>query len=336
MKVSCVSQPALANLLSAMMADLVEGSRIRVNCLIGCTASGKGRVALALAKRLGGEIVSVDSMKIYRRMDIGTAKPSREARAEVPHHLIDVVEPADAYSLARYVEEADRAIRDITGRGKPVLAVGGTMLYVRGLTAGVFQGPGADLEFRRALRQRAAREGTPALHAELAQLDPRAAERIHANDLRRIERALEVLHLTGIPISELQQQWDKPTSRYDCRIVAIRRPKEQANHRINTRVHRMLEAGLVNEVSSLLAEPGGIGHQAAQAVGYAEIIAHLQGRLSLADAVERIKINSRHLAKHQRTWMRRMPGIRWVDVSEEDTVEHVAERLLDAWSEPVA
>ena len=184
-----------------MIADSVPNSQIRVNFLIGCTASGKGRVALALAERLGGEIVSVDSMKVYRRMDIGTAKPSREARAEVPHHLIDVVEPGDAYSLARYVEEADRAIRDIAGRGKPVLAVGGTMLYLRGLTAGVFQGPGADPEFRRALRQRAAREGTPALHAELARLDPTAAERIHANDLRRIERALEVLHLTGTPIS---------------------------------------------------------------------------------------------------------------------------------------
>ncbi len=313
------------------MADSTQGSRIRVNFLIGCTASGKGRLGLALARRLGGEIVSVDSMKVYRRMDIGTAKPSREAQAEVPHHLIDVVEPGDAYSLARYVEEADRVIRDIAGRGKPVLAVGGTMLYLRGLTAGVFEGPGADPEFRRAIRQRAAREGAPALHAELARLDPTAAERIHANDLRRIERALEVLHLTGTPISQLQQQWDKPTSRYDCRIVALRRPKEEANRRINARVQRMIEVGLVNEVTLLLAEPAGIGQQAAQAVGYAEIIAHLQGRLSLTDAIERIKINSRHLAKHQRTWMRRIPGIQWVDVAEADPVEQVADRVLAAW-----
>lgn len=309
---------------------------VRVNCLIGCTAGGKGRVGLELARRLGGEIISVDSMKIYRRMDIGTAKPSREARAEVPHHLIDVVEPSEPYSLARYVEEAERAIRDIAARGKPVLAVGGTMLYVRGLMAGVFEGPGADPEFRRGLREQAARDGTPALHAELARVDPRAAERIHANDLRRIERALEVYHLTGTPISELQQQWDRPTNRYDCRIVALRRPKEEANRRINARVHRMIEAGLVDEVRALLAEPRGIGHQAAQAVGYAEILAHLKGEMSLADAVERIKINSRHLAKHQRTWMRRMPGIKWVDVADDETAEQVANRVLEAWAAPTS
>ena len=210
------------------------------------------------------------------------------------------------------------------------------MLYVRGLTAGVFAGPGADPEFRRGLRERAARDGTPALHAELARVDPRAAERIHANDLRRIERALEVYHLTATPISELQQQWDRPTNRYDCRIVALRRPKEEANRRINARVHRMIEAGLVDEVRALLAEPREIGHQAAQAVGYAEIIAHLKGEMSLADAVERIKINSRHLAKHQRTWMRRMPGIKWVDVTDDETAEQVANRVLEAWAEPVA
>jgi len=269
-------------------------------------------------------------------MDIGTAKPSEAARREIRHHLIDVVEPSEPYSLARYIEGADRAIDDIAGRGKPVLAVGGTMLYVRGLTAGVFAGPGADLEFRRAFRERAAREGTCALHAELARVDPKAAARIHVNDLRRIERALEVYHLTGSPISELQQQWDRPMGRYDCRIAALRRPKEQANRRINARVHRMIEAGLVDEVKRLLAEPGGIGHQAAQAVGYAEIIAYLRGRWNLADAVERIKINSRHLAKHQRTWMRRIPGIRWVDLTEDDTVEEVADRVLEAWSQPAA
>lgn len=318
-----------------MTTDSTRNTQIPLHLLIGCTASGKGRVGVELARRLGGEIVSVDSMKIYRRMDIGTAKPSPEVRAQICHHLLDVVEPSDAYSLARYVEEADAAIRDIAARGKSVLAVGGTMLYVRGLTAGVFAGPGADPDYRRHLRQRAAAEGTPALHAELAAVDPRAADRIHANDLRRIERALEVYHVTGVPISDLQTQWDRPGMRYDCRLVALRRPKDLANHRINARVHRMIEAGLVDEVRSLLAEPAGIGHQAAQAVGYAEIIAHLRGEMSLADAVERIKINSRRLAKHQRTWMRRMPGIQWVDVAEDDTVEQVADRVLDAWARPV-
>lgn len=317
-----------------MASNLSDSTGIRLNLLIGCTASGKSRVGLELARRLGGEIVSVDSMKIYRRMDIGTAKPSAQARAEVPHHLIDVVDPSDSYSLARYVEEADRAIRQIAERGRPILAVGGTMLYVRGLTAGVFEGPGADPEFRRELRLRAAREGAPVLHAELARVDPQAAERIHSNDLRRIERALEVYHVTGAPISAFQKQWEQPTMRYDCRIVALRRPKEEASHRINSRVQRMLDAGLVEEVRLLLAEPKGIGDQAAQAVGYAEIIACLRGEMTLPDAIERIKINSRRLAKHQRTWMRRMPGVRWVDVAETDTVEQVADRVLRTWATP--
>lgn len=304
---------------------------IRVNFLIGCTASGKSRAGLELARRLGAEIVSVDSMKVYRRMDIGTAKPSAEVRREIPHHLIDVVEPNDAFSLGRYIEQADRAIRAIAARGKPVLAVGGTMLYVQSLLAGVFEGPGADAAFRRRLRKRARREGTEALHAELAAVDPEAAARIHPNDLRRIERALEVYHLAGVPISELQAQWDRPDARYDCRVVALRRPKAEASRRINARVKRMIDAGLVDEVQSLLAEPGGIGQQAAQAVGYAEIIAHLAGDTSLEDAIERIKINSRRLAKHQRTWMRRMSCIRWVDVAENDAVKDIADRVAENW-----
>lgn len=314
-----------------MKADSRHEEHVRVNFLIGCTASGKGEVGLELARRLGGEIVSVDSMKIYRRMDVGTAKPPAEARAQVPYHLIDVVEPSESYSLARYVEEADRAIQGIVARGRPVLAVGGTMLYVMGLTAGVFEGPGADPAFRRRIRQRAAEEGTRALHAALARVDPEAAGRIHPNDVRRIERALEVYHITGTPISVLQRQWDRPTMRYDCRLVALRRPKEEANRRINARVHRMIQAGLVDEVRSLLAEPDGIGPQAAQAVGYAEIIAHLRGEMTLAEAVERIKINSRRLAKHQRTWMRRLPGIKWVDVCEGTAVAHIADRVAEAW-----
>jgi len=304
---------------------------IRVHLLIGCTASGKSHVGLELARRAGTEILSVDSMKIYRRMDIGTAKPSVEARGEIPHHLIDIVEPGESFSVARYLEQADRAIREIGSRGKPVLAVGGTMLYVRGLTAGLFEGPGADPEFRRRLRARADREGTNALHAELAQVDPQAATRIHPGDLKRIERALEVYHIAGKPISELQTQWEAGESLYDCRLVALRRPKEEASRRINARVKRMIDAGLVDEVRSLLAEPAGIGEQAAQAVGYAEIIAHLRGEMPLEDAIERIKINSRRLAKHQRTWMRRIPGIQWVDASENEAVEHIADRAAEAF-----
>ena len=159
-------------------------------------------------------------------------------------------------------------------------------MFVRGLVSGVFEGPSADHAFRRELRARAKREGTAGLHAELARIDPAAAERIHPNDLRRIERALEVHHLGGVPISDLQKQWAQSCSKYDGRVAALRRPKEETSRRINARAGRMIEAGLVEEVRSLLAEPTGIGEQAAQAVGYAEIISHLQGELPLEDAVE--------------------------------------------------
>lgn len=307
------------------------GMAQRIHLLIGCTASGKSRVGLEIARRLGTAIISIDSMKIYRRMDIGTAKPSAEVRREIPHHLIDVVEPSDAFSVARYLELADEAIRNLAACGLPVLAVGGTMLYVRGLTAGVFEGPGADPDLRSTIRRRAEQEGTAALHAELAKVDPVSAERIHPNDLRRIERALEVYRLTGTPISRLQTQWVGDESPYECRLVALRRPKEEENKRINARVKRMIDAGLVEEVRGLLAEPAGIGEQAAQAVGYAEIIAHLRGEMTFEEAAEKIKINSRRLAKSQRTWMKRMPDIHWVEVADEDRPEQLAARVLAAF-----
>jgi len=186
------------------------------------------------------------------------------------------------------------------------------------------------------LRDRAAREGVASLHAELAAVDPAAAERIHPNDLRRIERALEVHHATGRPISTLQSQWDAdPAARYDCRLVALRRAKEPTSRRINQRVRAMIEAGLLDEVRALLTEPSGIGPQAAQAVGYAELIAHLRGELSLAQAVERIKINTRRLAKSQRTWMRRLAGVKWIDVEEDEPIERIADRVYEAWQQPV-
>ncbi|HSW46774.1 MAG TPA: tRNA (adenosine(37)-N6)-dimethylallyltransferase MiaA [Phycisphaerae bacterium] len=305
---------------------------IRVNLLIGCTACGKSPVALELARRLGGEILSVDSMKIYRRMDIGTAKPTPRERQCVPHHLVDIVEPHESYSLGRFMEDADRVIHEIAERGKPIVAEGGTMMFVRGLLSGVFKGPPADPDFRHKLRARAAREGTEALHGELARIDPAAADRIHPNDLRRVERALEVYHATGQPITRLQTQWESAGGGpYDCRVAAIRRERETINRRINARVRSMIDAGLVDEVRSLLADPTGIGEQAAQAVGYAEIIRHLRGELTLEEAVEQIKANTRRLAKAQRTWIRRMPGVRWLDASDSDTVEFVADRLWALW-----
>lgn len=298
--------------------------------LLGTTAAGKSAVALELADRLNAEILSIDSMQVYRRMDIGTAKPTPAELSRVPHHLIDVAEPGEAFSVARFVDMADASIADITRRGRSILALAGTPLYLMGLMYGMFEGPSADESFRAALRQRAASEGTPALHAELAKVDPAAAERIHANDLKRIERALEVWHHTGRPLSEQQQQWSAGQMRYPATVVGIRREKEDNSRRINARVREMMAAGLVDEVRRLTAEPNGMSHQARQAVGYAEIIEHLEGRCTLEEAIEQIKIHTRRLAKHQRTWFRKFPMATWIDVGEDEEVGAIVERVLSA------
>ncbi len=301
-----------------------------VTFILGCTGCGKGAVGRELALRLGAEIISVDSMKIYRRMDIGTAKPDSTLRAGIPHHLIDVVEPSADFSVAQYVRQAEAAIASIHARGRAVLCVGGTALYIQSLTTGLFEGPSADAGLRQRLRERAVREGSACLHAELARVDPEAAQRIHPNDLRRIVRALEVFEQTGTPISRLQTQWGQWRTDLECRLIGLRRAREDQSRRINARVRRMMEQGLVEEVRALLAEPRPLSRTARQAVGYAEIIEHLQHGLPLEDAVEKIKINTRRLAKAQRTWFKRFPVNDWIDLAPDDAAEAVAGRLIEA------
>jgi len=294
--------------------------------ILGCTASGKGAVGRALAGGVGGEVVSVDSMKIYRRMDIGTGKPSAEARAAVPHHCVDIVEPSESFSVAQYVEAADAAVADIQVRGAVPLAVGGTSLYIKALSEGLFEGPPADAEVRAELKAKAQRDGLGALHVELGRVDAKAASRIHPNDERRIVRALEVYRTTGTPISELQKQWDSGRKRYDCTFIGLRRDREDLHGRINARAKRMVEMGLRDEVAALLAEPEGLSDAAVQAVGYAEMIDHLQGRCTLDEALERIKINTRRLAKKQRTWHRRWGDVQWLDVPDDEAPDVTADR----------
>lgn len=296
--------------------------------ILGCTACGKASAGRELARRLGGQIISVDSMKIYRRMDIGTAKPSAEIQQEIPHHCVDIAEPSEAFSVAQYVEHADRAIKAICAAGAAPLAVGGTSLYIKALSEGLFEGPSAEPEIRRQLAERAETEGLAALHAELSRLDPAAADRVHPNDQRRIVRALEVYQVTGKPISELQKQWDSGDRRYDCVFIGLRREKEDLHRRINSRAKRMVDMGLADEVASLLAEPEGLAMQAAQAVGYAEMIEHIQGRCSLEDALEQIKINTRRLAKKQRTWHRRWLDVKWFDLADGEPVAQTVDRIL--------
>jgi tRNA dimethylallyltransferase len=291
----------------------------RVTAILGCTASGKSALGLELAERLGGEVVSIDSMAIYRGLDIGTAKPTPEQRARIPHHLIDVLDPWESFDAARFVRLADRAVEEIHARGRPVIAVGGTLMYFKFFYEGLFAGPSADPQIRAEIRARAAREGVEALHAELAVVDPQAAARIHRHDLRRIERALEVYRLTGRPISALQQQWDRQNLRrpdWQWRLIGLRRGREECNRRINERVKAMVAAGLVEEARRLWSDPRGLSPQARQAVGYAELFEHFEGRCGLEEAIERIKVHTRRLARHQRTWLKRFADARWIEASE--------------------
>ncbi len=302
----------------------------RLTFIIGCTACGKSAVGLELAKRLGAEIIVIDSMKVYRRMDIGTGKPTSQQRARVPHHMIDVVEPWEEFSVARYVAMAEQSIAGIHAHSKPILVVGGTALYIKGLCQGLFEGPGVDAAFRTQLRQRAEREGSHVLHDELGGIDPQSAERIHPNDYRRIERALEVHELTGSTISQLQTQWDTAGERFDCRFIGLRWELAVQNQRTNARVRRMMEAGLLDEARALLAAERPLSQQASQALGYAELFEHLRGDLPLDDALEQIKINTRRLAKSQRTWFKRFRNVAWFDLAEDDTIEQITTRILES------
>ena len=262
-------------------------------------------------------------------MDIGTAKPSAQKRREVEHHLIDVVEPSEPFSVGRFVEMADQVIDDLQQAESPIIAAGGTAMYIRGLIEGIFDGPGADALIRERLIGQAGIEGLGKLHERLVQVDPVASERIHPNDQKRIVRALEVFELTGKPISSFQSHFRSGNYRHDWIIFGLRRSKEKASGRINQRVKKMIDQGLVEEVESLLNEPEGLSSQAAQAVGYAEIIEYLQGEMSLDEAVEKIKINTRRLAKRQRTWFRSFEGVNWFDLDEESTAEKTAQMMVD-------
>ncbi|MHC4483056.1 MAG: tRNA (adenosine(37)-N6)-dimethylallyltransferase MiaA [Planctomycetota bacterium] len=294
--------------------------------ILGVTGTGKGRLAFELARAVGAEIISVDSMKVYRRMDIGTAKPPREARERIQYHLIDVVEPGDAFSVGLFLDAALAAIEQIRRRNKPIIAVGGTALYIKALLYGLFEGPGTDEQIRRNLRARAKDEGLEELYRELEKVDSLAAENIHPNDAKRIIRALEVYKIAGKPISSLQQQWNMRDPVHDWTIIGLRREKTDVSSRINRRVKRMIATGLVDEVKSLLDEDKPLSRQARCAIGYAEIIDHLNRRIGLENAVELIKKNTRRLAKSQRTWFNTFRDANWLDIEPEEPAEKILDR----------
>ena len=300
--------------------------------ILGVTASGKGRLAFDLAEFIGAEIISIDSMKVYRRMDIGTAKPPKEARQRVKYHLIDIVEPSDSFSVGAFINTASDIIGQIYNRNGKIIAVGGTALYIKSLLYGLFDGAGTDEQIRTELRARANAEGLSELYRDLKKIDAAAAERINPNDTKRIVRALEVYQLTGKPISSLQKQWQQHQIKHDWTIIGLRREKADTSSRINRRIKKMISAGLVDEVKSLLDEEKPISKQARCAIGYAEIIEHLSRHTSLEDAVELIKINTRRLAKGQRTWFKTFQDVHWLDVAEDEKPGQILDRtkkLLD-------
>lgn len=297
--------------------------------ILGVTASGKSRLAFELASTIGAEIISIDSMKVYRRMDIGTAKPSAARRRQIRYHLIDVVEPNEPFSVEKFLKLAEYAVKQISSAQKPVVAVGGTAMYIKAMLYGIFEGPGTNERIRKKLRSQIDAHGLADLHKKLAEADPDAAQRIHPNDARRIIRALEVFELTGKPISSFQQQFDAENTLRDWKIIGLRRDKADTGTRINQRVKRMLENGFADEVKALLAEDKPLSKQAASAIGYAEIIDHLNGNLRFEEAVEKIKINTRRFAKAQRTWFKTFKNVNWLDIAEDESSEDILSGTME-------
>jgi tRNA dimethylallyltransferase len=294
--------------------------------LTGPTAAGKTAVGLELARLLDAEIVSMDSMAVYRGMDIGTAKPTAAEQAAVRHHLIDLVEPAAEFSVAQYLEAAEAAVADIRSRGRQVLFVGGTPLYLKALLYGLSAGPAADWELRRQLQELAHRGGGAALHRRLAQVDPVAAQRLHPNDVRRVIRALEVFHATGQPISAGQADWIGAVFNA-CKVYVLDWPRRQLHDRINRRVEQMFAQGFVDEVRRVLAASPALGRTAAQAVGYRQVLEHLAGRCDLTATVQRVQAATRQFAKRQLTWFRSLRPCRWIAVEEPLVPQQVARQI---------
>jgi tRNA dimethylallyltransferase len=293
--------------------------------LTGPTGSGKSAAALALAERTGAEIVAMDSMTLYRGLDVGTAKPTAEDRRRVPHHLIDVLGPWESASVAWWLDRAAECVADVHARGRPVLIVGGTPLYLKALLHGLFAGPPADPGLRARLEAEAA--GGADLHARLAAVDAVAARRLHPNDLRRIVRALEVWELTGRPISDWQREWAQPANAGPT-VVCIDRPRDELYARIDRRVHDMLAAGWLDEARRLRDLPRPVSREVLAAIGYRELFAHLDGRAGWEETVRAIQQRTRNYAKRQLTWFRSLPQCRVVPA--ELTTAAGSEKMTDA------
>jgi tRNA dimethylallyltransferase len=300
--------------------------------LMGPTGAGKTDVAVQLAERLPLEIVSVDAAMVYRGMDIGTAKPSAEVQARAPHQLIDLIDPVESYSAARFVGDATVAMHGVAGRKRCPLLAGGTMLYFRALQSGLAKLPAADAGVRRRIEARATTEGWPALHSELATRDPDAARRILPGDRQRIQRALEVIELTGEPISSQQRENLRGATRgSDLRLILSPVDRWALYERIERRFREMMHRGLLAETEGLKARPDlHAGLPAMRLIGYRQLWAYLEGHLTLESAVEQAVSATRQLARRQLTWLRAEPDAEWFDPMDPQTPARIGARV-DAW-----
>lgn len=284
--------------------------------ICGPTASGKSQLALRLAADSNAEVINADSQQVYRGLDIGTAKPSKNDLKKIPHHLIDIVSPGHNFSAADFVKAADAAVADIVSRGKNVLVVGGTGLYIRALIHGLVDSPVGNVAVREILQREAAEKGSAAMFDLLQHVDPDAACQIHPNNLVRILRALEVYRMTGIPLSSYQQEHGFRDVRYTALKIGLLSERKLLYERIDQRVDQMMADGFADEVESLLESGVRSDSSGMRAIGYKEMVAHLAGEYRLDDAIHLIKRNTRHYAKRQLTWFNNDPSIVWFDYPE--------------------
>jgi tRNA dimethylallyltransferase len=295
--------------------DPTHTSRGELRALVGPTATGKSALALAVAERAGAEIVSLDSMQVYRGMDIGTAKPSREERERVPHHMLDLVDPDEHYDVQRFIADLEPVLAGIEARGSRALVVGGTAFYLKVLTHGLFEGPPSDPELRARLEEEAREVGSAHMHARLSKADPESAERLHPNDRKRVVRALEVLEQTGRPLSVWQQEWrDEQGERRagrPRRLVGVGHATGDLDSRIRARTGRMLDAGWAEEAERV-RRGCGYGPTAVQALGYAQVLRWVDGELTREECEQEIALRTRQFARKQRTWYRKFEEIVWL------------------------
>ena len=297
-------------------------NKTKIIIIGGPTATGKTKLSVSLAKKFSGEIISADSVQIYKKLDIGSAKPTKEEMEEIPHYMIDIIEPTDSFSVCDFVMRAKAHIEDISARGKLPIIVGGTGLYISSLVDNVnFTETETDYSLRDELLKKAENIGAEALHDELLKIDPESAERIHPNNIKRVVRALEIYYQTGKTMTQHNARSKTVPSPYDFKMYALSSERSLIYDRINRRVDSMVENGLFGEVSYLLASGVTRDMQSMQGIGYKEIVSYFEGNLTKDEAIEKVKQNSRRYAKRQLTWFTRDERYMWLDIAKDIDID---------------